>query len=41
MKKAKHNQAKYSDRGSKNVTFEVNDPVFYKNNQRKSKLDVK
>ena len=41
MIKAKHTQAKYADRGTKNVTFEVNDPVFYKNNQRKGKLDVK
>ena len=41
LKKAKKRQAKYADRGTKVVDFEVGDPVFYKNNNRKGKLDVK
>ncbi len=41
LKKAKKRQAKYADRGTKKVEFMVNDPVYYKNNQRKGKLDIK
>jgi hypothetical protein len=41
LKKAKKRQAKYADRGTKQVEFKVNDPVYYKNNQRKGKLDIK
>ena len=41
LKKAKKRQAKYADRGTKAVEFEIGDPVFYKNNQRKGKLDLK
>ena len=41
LKKAKKRQAKYADRGTKVVDFEVGDPVFYRNNNRKGKLDVK
>ena len=41
LKKAKKRQAKYADRGSKMIDFEVGNPVFYRNNHRKGKLDVK
>ena len=41
LKKAKKRQAKYADKGTKEIEFQVGDPVFYKNNQRKSKLDLK
>ena len=30
LKKAKKKQAKYADRGTKTVEFEIGDPVFYK-----------
>ena len=30
MKRAKKRQAKYTDRGSKPVDFQVGDPVYYK-----------
>ena len=39
LKRVKKKQAKYADKGAKTVEFEVGDPVFYKNNQRKGKLD--
>lgn len=41
MKKAKKRQAKYHDRNTKQVEFSIGDPVFYKNNQKKSKLDAR
>ena len=41
LKSAKKRQAKYADKGTKNVEFEIGDPVYYKNNQRKGKLDLK
>lgn len=41
LKKAKKRQAKYADRGTKEVEFQVNDAVYYKNNQRRGKLDAK
>ena len=41
MRKAKERQAKYADRGTKKIEFKVGDPVHYKNNQRKGKLDLK
>ena len=41
LRKAKKRQAKYADRGTKAVRFQVKDSVFYKNNQRKGKLDFK
>ena len=41
LRKAKKRQAKYADRGTKAVEFQVGDSVFYKNNQRKGKLDLK
>ena len=41
LKKAKKRQAKYADKGTKEIEFQVGDPVFYKNNQRKGKLDLK
>ena len=41
MKQAKKRQAKYADKGTKQVEFQINDPVYYKNNQRKGKLDCK
>ena len=37
LRKAKKRQTEYADRGTKAV--EVGDSVFYKNNQRKGKLD--
>ena len=41
LRKAKRRQAKYADRNTKPVDFEVGDPVYYKNNQRKGKFDLK
>ncbi len=41
LKKAKKRQARYADRGTKSIEFQVNDTVYYKNNQRKGKLDSK
>lgn len=41
MKKAKRKQAKYHDRGVKQMDYQIGDPVYYKNNRRKGKLDVK
>ena len=41
LKKAKKTQAKYADRGTKKIEFQVNDTVYYRNNQRKGKLDCK
>ena len=41
LKKAKKRQAKYADRGTKAIYYEVGDPVFYKNHNRKGKLDAK
>ena len=41
LKKAKKRQAKYANKNTKVVEFEVGDPVYYKNNQRKGKLDMK
>ena len=37
----KKRQAKYADKGTKQVEFQINDPVYYKNNQTKGKLDCK
>ena len=39
MKKVKQRQAKYADQSAKHI--EVSDPVYYKNHQRKGKLDLK
>lgn len=41
MKKSKKRQAKYHDRSAKSIEFNVNDQVYYKNNQRKGKPVVK
>ena len=41
LKKAKKRQAKYSDKNSKAVDFEIGDPVYYRNNRRKNKFDMK
>ena len=41
MKRAKKRQAKYADRGSKPVDFQVGDPMYYKRHQRRSKLEGK
>ena len=41
MKKANQRQAKYADKGTKKIELQVNDTVYYKNNQRKGKLDCK
>ena len=40
LKRAKKRQAKYADRSATEVNFEVGDPVFYKNHNKKNKLDV-
>ena len=39
LKKAKRRQSKYADKNSKDISFEVGDPVYLKNHLRKSKLD--
>ena len=39
LKKAKKRQAKCADRGTKAIDYEVGDPVFYKNHNRKTMLD--
>ena len=41
LRKSKKRQAKYADRGIKTIEFKVGDPGYYKNNQRKGKLDMK
>lgn len=41
LQKSKKRQAKYADRGTKVTEFEIGDPVYYKKNQRKGKLDLK
>ena len=41
MKRAKKRQAKYADKGSKPVDFQVGDPVYYKRHQRRRKLEGK
>ena len=41
MKQAKKIQAKYNDQNSKDIQFEIGDPVYYKNHRRKNKLDSK
>ena len=41
MERAKKRQAKYADRGSKPVDFQVGDPVYYKRHQRRNKLEGK
>ena len=41
LKQAKKRQAKYADRGTKATDYEVGDPFFYKNHNRKTKLEAK
>ena len=41
MKKAKQIQAKYADKNSKPVDFEVGDPVYLNNHTKKNKFDVR
>ena len=41
VKQAKKIQAKYNDQNSKDIQFEIGDPVYYKNHRRKNKLDSK
>ncbi|VDI66449.1 Hypothetical predicted protein [Mytilus galloprovincialis] len=41
MKKSKQKQAKYANKNSKDIKFEVGNPVFYKNHRRASKLSKK
>ena len=41
LKKAKKRQAKYADKKAKSVDFNVGDPVYYENKQRKGKLGQK
>ena len=40
LRKAKKRQAKYADRGTKEIEYKVGDPVYYKN-PRKGKFDMK
>ncbi|MCG8075992.1 MAG: hypothetical protein JAY75_07095 [Candidatus Thiodiazotropha taylori] len=39
LRKAKERQAKIANRKSKDIDYQVGDPVFYKNNTRSSKLE--
>ena len=41
LKKAKRTQAFYTDRKAKPVSFQIGDPVYYKNFNKKNKLDVR
>ena len=41
LKKAKKRQAKYADQGSKQIDYEVGDPVYYKNQRMQNKLDAR
>jgi hypothetical protein len=41
IKHARDKQNKYANKNRKEVLFEVNDPVYFKNNQMKGKLDIK
>ncbi|CAC5415498.1 unnamed protein product [Mytilus coruscus] len=41
MKKSKQRQAKYANKYSKDIKFEVENPVFYKNHRKASKLSRK
>ena len=41
LRKAKRRQAKCADGNTKHVDFKVGDPAYYRNNKRKSKLDLK
>ena len=41
LKKAKRTQAFYTYRKAKPVTFQIGDPVYYKNFNKKNKLDVR
>ena len=41
LRKAKKRQTRYADKGTKDIQFEVGHPVYYRNNQRKGKLDLK
>ena len=41
LRKAKKRQAKYADRNSKAVEFEISDPVYYKNKKKMNKFDLK
>ena len=40
LRKAKKCQAKYADRGTKEIEYKVGDPVYYKNH-RKGKFSMK
>ena len=40
LKTAKKRQAKYANKGTKEVNYEVGDPVFYKNYHRKNKFEI-
>ena len=41
LKNAKKRQAKYADQGSKQIDYEVGDPVYYKNQRMQNKLDAR
>ena len=41
LKKSKRKRAEVANKKAKDVKFEINDPVYYKNFQRNNKLDIK
>ena len=41
IQKSKRRQADYANKNTKDIKFEINDPVYYKNFQRTNKLDSK
>ena len=41
LKKAKKRQARYADKNAKVIDFEIGDPVYYRNNRRTNKFDLK
>ena len=41
LKKAKKRQARYADKNAKVIDFEIGDPVYYRNNRRTNKFELK
>ena len=41
LKKEKKRQAWYADKNAKVIDFEIGDPVYYRNNRRTNKFDLK
>ncbi|KAL5015613.1 hypothetical protein ScPMuIL_007301, partial [Solemya velum] len=39
LKEVKQKQKEYSDRNSKEIQFQIGDPVYLKNHRKMSKLD--